>query len=136
MKKLLNFICMFAVCTIIALSGCKKYEDGPGLSLSSKTSRVAGTWEFKKARFNSLDLTSEFIDYTWEMEKDGDFNMVSDGYIDHGKWEFALDKEAIDFRYDGGSSVERYNIKRLTNKELWMESIEDGDRFYIELSAK
>lgn len=127
---------MFAVCTIIALSGCKKYEDGPGLSLSSKISRVAATWEFKKVRYNSLDETSAFFGYTWEIEKDGDFNLVSPGNIEHGKWEFALDKEAIDFRYDDGGFIERYNIKRLTNKELWMENIDDGDRFYIELSAK
>jgi hypothetical protein len=39
---------MFAVGTIIALSGCKKYEDGPGLSLSSKKSRVVANWKIKK----------------------------------------------------------------------------------------
>ena len=126
---------MFAVCTIIALSGCKKYEDGPGLSLSSKKSRVAANWEFKKVLYNSFDETSEYLDYILEMEKDGDFNVVSNGNIDHGKWDFALDKEALDFRYDSGAT-ERYNIKRLTEKDLWMEFIDSGDTLYVELSAK
>ncbi|MFZ9631830.1 MAG: hypothetical protein ACO3AQ_07325 [Bacteroidia bacterium] len=135
MKKLINFTLMIAVCTIISLSGCKKYEDGPGLSLSSKKSRVAATWEFKKVKLSSVDVTSNFLDYTWEMKKDGQFNVVSSGYIDHGKWDFALDKEAIDFRYDDGT-IERYDIKRLTAKDLWMEFIDSGDTLYIELSAK
>lgn len=126
---------MFAVCTIIALSGCKKYEDGPGLSLSSKKSRVAAEWQFKKVLYNSVDETSEYLDYTWEMTKDGDFNLVSNGNIDHGTWDFALDKEGLDFRFDDGSLV-RYNIKRLTAKDLWMESVIFGDTIYIELSAK
>ena len=126
---------MFAVCTIIALSGCKKYEDGPGLSFSSKKSRVAADWQFKKVLYNSVDETSEYLDYTWEMTKDGDFNLVSNGNIDHGTWDFALDKEGLDFRSDDGSLV-RYNIKRLTAKDLWMESVIFGDTIYIELSAK
>jgi hypothetical protein len=135
MKKLINFTLMFAVCTIISLSGCKKYEDGPGLSLSSKKSRVVANWEFKKVTYSSVDLTSEFLDFTWEIKKDGQFNMVSNGNIDHGKWDFALDKEALEFRYDDGG-IERYNIKRLTAKDLWMEFIDSGDTIYIELSAK
>jgi len=135
MKKIINFTLMVAVCTIIVLSGCKKYEDGPGLSLSSKKSRVAANWEFKKVTYSSVDLTSEFLDFTWEIKKDGQFNMVSNGNIDHGKWDFALDKEALDFRYDDGA-IERYNIKRLTAKDLWMEFIDSGDTLYVELSAK
>ena len=126
---------MFAVCTTISLSCCKKYEDGPGLSLSSKKSRVTADWQFKKVLYNSVDETSSFLDFTWEMKKDGQFNMVSNGNIDHGKWDFALDKEALDFRYDDGT-IERYNIKRLTAKDLWMELIDSGDTVYVELSAK
>ena len=124
---------MFAVCTIIALSGCK-YEDGPGLSLRSKKSRVEANWKIKKFLYNAVDETSEYLDYTWEMKKDGEVNVGSTGNIDHGKWNFALDKEALDFRFDG--SLVRYNIKRLTAKELWMESVIFGDTIYIELSAK
>jgi hypothetical protein len=135
MKKIINFTLMVAVCTIISLSGCKKYEDGPGLSLSSKKSRVVANWEFKKVKVSSVDVTSAFLDYTWEIKKDGQFNMVSNGNVDHGKWDFALDKEALDFRYDDGA-IERYNIKRLTAKDLWMEFIDSGDTLYVELSAK
>jgi len=135
MKKLINFTLMFAVGTIIALSGCKKYEDGPGLSLSSKKSRVEANWKIKKFLYNSVDETSEYLDYTCEMKKDGQFNIVSNGNIDHGKWDFALDKEALDFRYDDGT-IERYNIKRLTAKDLWMESVIFGDTINVEFSAK
>jgi hypothetical protein len=69
------------------------------------------------------------------MKKDGNFTDLWDGYSDPGKWEFALDKEAIDFRYDDGS-ITRYTIKRLTAKDLWLENIDSGDTFYLEMSAK
>jgi hypothetical protein len=126
---------MCIVCAIIGLSGCKKYEDGPGLSLSSKKSRIAATWEYRKVIYNAIDETALFIGDTWEIKKDGNFNDLWDGNNDPGKWDFALDKEAIDFRYDDGT-IMRYTIKRLTAKDLWIENVDSGDTLYLELSAK
>jgi hypothetical protein len=135
MKKLINVTLMFAVCTIIALSGCK-YEDGPLLSLHSKETRVAANWEFKRVIYASTDLTSYYLGHTWEIKKDGQFNSLSDSTIEHGKWNFVSGKEALDFRYDDGSS-ERYKITRLTSKELWVEFTDDfSETLFIELSAK
>jgi len=139
MKKLINVTLMFAVCTIIALSGCK-YEDGPGLSLRSKKARVTAKWEVKKVLYNSFDETSEYGYYMWEIGKDGTF-FLTDGQnhlfggckCESGEWDFVLDKEALDFRYDDGR-IERYNIKRLTTNDLWMEFIDSGDTRYMELS--
>jgi hypothetical protein len=135
MKILLNITLMCIVCAIIGLSGCKKYEDGPGLSLSSKKSRIAATWEYRKVIYNAIDETALFIGDTWEIKKDGNFNDLWDGNNDPGKWDFALDKEAIDFRYDDGT-IMRYTIKRLTAKDLWIENVDSGDTLYLELSAK
>jgi hypothetical protein len=126
---------MCIVCAIIGLSGCKKYEDGPGLSLSSKKSRIAATWEYRKVIYNAIDETALYIGDTWEIKKDGNFNDLWDGNNDPGKWDFALDKEAIDFRYDDGT-IMRYTIKRLTAKDLWIENVDSGDTLYLELSAK
>ena len=135
MRKIQNLTFFVALCVVIALSGCKKYEDGPGFSLSSKKARLSADWEFKKVLINSLDVTSDFFDYSWEIKKDGGFKLVSGGFIESGKWEFVSNKEAIDFDYSDGY-IERYNIKRLTSKELWIENIEDGDTLYLELTAK
>ena len=133
---------MIAVCTIIALSGCK-YEDGPGISLRSKKARVTAKWELKKVLYNSFDGSAEYGFYTWEIRKDGTFfvdldgpyNIFGGGKVEIGEWDFVLDKEAIDFRYDDGR-IERYNIKRLTTNDLWMEFIDSGDTLYMELSRK
>ena len=51
--------------------GLQKIRRWSRLSLSSKKSRVAATWQFKKVTYSSADITSEFLDVTWEMKKDG-----------------------------------------------------------------
>lgn len=135
MKKILNISIFVAICVFISLSGCKKYEDGPGFSLSSKKSRISADWEFKKVIYSSIDVTSEYIGSSWEMKKDGDFKFITNNDIESGTWEFVLGKEALIFNYSG-AYTERYNIKRLTSKELWIEMTDDGDTLFIELSAR
>ena len=52
MKKiLLLFI------TIVLLYGCKKYPDGPAISLLSKESRITGEWDVEYFSVNGYDST-------------------------------------------------------------------------------
>ena len=59
MKKTTYFLLVF----IIGLTTCKKYEDGPWLSLTSKEKRVVGEWTTNK---NGIDLT-------WNLKENKDF---------------------------------------------------------------
>jgi uncharacterized lipoprotein YehR (DUF1307 family) len=60
MKKL---SILFAAFAVVMLASCGKYEDGPGFSLRSKTSRLAGTWTltevFKVLLISQLALHTE-----------------------------------------------------------------------------
>jgi hypothetical protein len=57
MKKQILFL--FSLLVII-LTGCGKYENGPGLSLRSKNARISGEWKLVKSNYtwnNPLDAT-------------------------------------------------------------------------------
>ena len=55
MKKL---SILFAAFAVVLLASCGKYEDGPGFSLRSKTSRLAGSWTVTEAFQGSTNITS------------------------------------------------------------------------------
>jgi len=120
--------------TVLTFEGCKKYEDGPMLSLKSKKGRVDGTWKFQSFIEDGDDITQDFVGCEWEFKKDGDFTEYFDGDVYSGRWEFASDKEAIDLTYDGDTW--RWSLKRLTNKEMWLERIDGGYLQDVKLSAK
>jgi len=117
-----NLFLAAAVVTVLNFQSCGKYEDGPGFSLRSKTSRLTGEWEV--VRIGTTSFPSNGYSVEFEFEKSGDFSqtVTESGYGSYsytGDWEFASDKENLEIIIDGDLSI--FEIKRLTNKELWLE---------------
>lgn len=107
--------------TVLNFASCGKYDDGPGFSLRSKTSRITGEWEV--VRIGSQTFPNQGYSLEFEFEKKGDFKYTyaygTYSYSYAGDWEFSNDKEELELTFDG--TVEIFEIKRLTNKELWLE---------------
>ena len=135
--KNLTYLTLAGV-TAIGVSSCGKYEDGPGFSLLSKKSRVVGDWEVK-----SIGADVYGTDYSVNMsfEKSGDLLVTSSysyqgssqSYSYAGSWDFTSDKEQLSLIVDG--SVQLFEIKRLTNKEMWLDddiTALDGDIWKLE----
>ena len=130
--------------TAVSVSpSCGKYDDGPGFSLASKKSRLTGGWELEKYKVNGISQDISNMSLDIEFEKDGDYNTsavtrVTDNYgysynytyFTSGDWEFSADKEEIEFEDNDGDKFD-WEIKRLTNKELWVED-EYGDEWEFE----
>ena len=130
MKKL-NFLLSTAVAAALVLSteSCKKYDEGPALSLRTKKARVANEWKIEYA-YDFKDGEDETVDYfgeTWEFSKDGEWLERENGSIDKsGTWEFVSDKEALKIvRIGTGSSTDHYDILKLKEKEMWLKNDED-----------
>lgn len=114
-----------------ALPSCKKYDDGPWLSLRSKKARIANVWKIESATRDGADVTSDYDQYDLDLKKDGGatltahyvFANTSYAISTSGTWELINDKEDIRFDYDDNNSDETYHILRLKEKEFW---IRDG----------
>lgn len=121
MKKYLLFL---LVTTLFI--GCKKYDDGPTLSLRSKKARLCQRWKLvdQQVNGNSVDMTSFFASF--DFEKDGDFKeyVLTNGkqYEYTGTWDFSNKKEDLYLTFTTGG-YNKLEIKRLTSKELWLEWI-------------
>ena len=66
MKKDINskLLIATAATTLLGFTNCGKYEDGPSISLMSKTGRLSGEWEAKEYDGEKLssgtEITFEF----------------------------------------------------------------------------
>lgn len=122
MKKTKIYLFLsIAVIISLAITSCGKYEDGPGFSLLSKTARMTNKWELK-----SVDGEVEAGLVVLDLKKDGSLSINEDGYIIDGSWAFSNDKEDLRLTIFGeGIDLK---IRRLTNKELWLENeLEDNE---------
>ena len=107
----LSFAAIIAVS--IFLSSCGKYDDGPKISLASKTSRITRSWQ--KESCSNCSVT--------EYKKDG--TIFVDGSSWSGtKWEFSSDKKnlVITSTVLTITTTSTAEILRLTSKELWVKS--------------
>ena len=117
MKNTKNYLFLsIAVIISLAITSCGKYEDGPGFSLLTKTARMTNKWELKSV--DGQTITGGEV--VWDLKKGGEATISYGGFgTETGTWEFSDDKEDLILEFDGDASTQK--IRRLTNKELWLE---------------
>ena len=127
MKKLLSLTLVVAFGLTIAFTGCKKYEEGPTLSLASKKARVVNTWKLEKYTVNGVDIPLLSTTSYMELKKDNTFIMSYGSSANTGTWDFDSKKENIVFTENGSSSADKEEILRLKSGELWLKSVDGTD---------
>ncbi len=123
--------------SFIALDSCKKYEEGPALSLRSKKARVANTWKVEQYLFNGSDQTSFFNsvlpNYREVYDKDGNYSFSYDSNSGSGRWEFQNDNLEIKRSGVSSQSSEVLYILKLKEKEFWYYVMDGSDREEVHL---
>lgn len=114
-----------AISLLVGFS-CKKYDEGPALSLRTKKQRLTGDWTMAAILKDGKDVTSTYyvkttlLDYHFLIEKDGRFAITGSGQS-AGTWELSDHKRDLVLIPDLSAIKETYQIQRLTEKELWVK---------------
>lgn len=134
-------IALLIAVVLLPLVGCKKYSDGPGLSLVSREERVENTWIVAQATEDGQDKSSSYDQYTIALTSDGDAILEADYFYfgvhyvvtTNGTWSFENDNENIRFDYEDNSEDVEYQILRLTSDQFWLRRI--GADLELELAG-
>jgi len=129
MKKFLNLSLILAILFTITFTSCKKYPDGPTISLASKTSRVANIWVIDQIFENGTDVTAYYLafignSYSIEYTKDGNVTATAGIITQTGTWAFDGSKENLITSISGSSKTEK--ILRLKSDEMWLSETDNG----------
>ena len=126
----------FAILTLILISlfSCKKYPEGPSLSIRSKKGRIANKWKIDKWLIGGIDSTMYYAaEGTFiELTKNGKVTATqiqSDGVQTltttfTGEWQFSDDKEKfawiITDNWGNPADTNTFTILKLKHKEFWL----------------
>lgn len=126
---------LLMVAAILVLASCSKYEEGPALSLRSKTSRLCGSWKLSELYVNGA-LQENTANTRWEIQKDGNCSRIStdpytqSDYTTSGTWALNEDKTQLDFQWYiiplDTTMSESWTILKLKEKALWLEIVSYG----------
>lgn len=109
------------LCLLGFAAGCKKYKDGPTVSLIPRNERVEGKWKATKVLFNDIDSTTAYKQYIWEFTRHGSVILQIGTSKQTGIWTTVTGDKDLALDYDDGTR-EIYTILRLKRKELWIRN--------------
>jgi hypothetical protein len=149
MKANISNVLFISIIIILVLTSCR-YDDGPVISFRTVYSRLlADKWQIDKFTIDGEDKTQLFIDsnncYIAFRTKtiaqflgDCGYHQYRWGYkLINGKKQMEFDMAEItsDFILGpfGKFRKSLWDIHRLTNKELWIESTYEGSDYYIKM---
>lgn len=119
---------IITVLILTFFSACT-YEDGPKMSLRSKTARIVNTWYIDKVYEEGVDKTDDYksvyVNYKLDIKSDDNYdlsykagNLIN--YSESGTWRFSDDKVNLLHTPKNGTEGS-WKILRLKNSEFWAE---------------
>jgi hypothetical protein len=126
-----SFAYLLLLSILLSAVSCKKYPEGPLLSLKSKKARLAGEWQLEKVIRNGNDSTAYFIAYLGSnyrlIIKKHEVYWVQGNFPGDGTWRLDDKKEIIYFKPTSASAPESaYDILRLKSRELWLKNTDEN----------
>ncbi len=126
---------LLVVVLFTVIASCKKYEEGPGISLRTKKARFIGIWQLNKWTIDGTE--QELSSITWSLstyssgnyEKTIQYNippLPTTTDIEQGTWEFDKKKENVLFLVSGNPGAIPQEIIKLKNRELWLRKTDNG----------
>jgi len=153
LKKIFRNILLLSIAlAFILIEGCKKYPDGPLISLRSVKHRLAGTWDVEYFSINGNDSTSYLKSkyyygmYALFQKHDSHvctYLLNDPNYTLRGDWQLIDNKSRklgiYFFPWPGYSehlgpyrASAEWEIRRLTEKEMWLKTIyNDGREYFV-----
>lgn len=110
---------------------CKKYEDGPILSLRSKKERISNVWVIETATRNGVDVTGSYKDYVLTLTKSGSATLQlkvdffgTDVFLQtNGTWSLEELKNNLRLDFENNDFDRYYEITKLKEQELGLREI-------------
>ncbi len=129
---------------LLLFSSCRKYPDGPTLSLRSRVERVSNVWTASVISRNTINETNKYLIYTMDFSKNGRLTWTTQiagetQDIIMADWQLFREDQQIKITLDepDPNSGERlsfsFDIRRLEENEMWLQFIRFGDEWDIQL---
>jgi len=132
-KKLGLALMVTGTLALSALQSCKKYPDGPMISLHSRTERVVNTWKVDNYKLNDVDYTSAMSGYTETFTKSGAYSFSWGALSGTGIWGFQNNDNEILVSGVSGQSSRTLVILKLEEKQFWYYFMDGTDRHELHL---
>jgi hypothetical protein len=118
------------------VQSCQKYEDGPMISLRSRTERISNQWKVENYKINGTDYTSLVSSYTETFSKSGAYSYSWTLLNGEGTWDFQNNDKEVKLTGNGDHTSRTLYILKLKEKELWYYWMEGSHKHEYHLISQ
>lgn len=122
------FFGLFCFSTMTLVHSCKKYEDGPAISLRSRTERISNQWKVDNYKVNGTDFTSLVSSYVETFSKSGAYSYSWSILNGEGTWAFQNNDMEVKLTGDSEQTSRTLYILKLQEKEFWYYYMDGDDK--------
>lgn len=134
--KTLILITLFGAFAVVFTEGCKKYPEGPTLSVRSRAERVANTWKVDNYKMNGNDLTSLVSSYNETFTKKGAYSYIWSLFSGSGTWVFQNKDAEIKITGNDAQSTRTLYILKLEEESFWYYTMDGNDKHEYHMVSK
>jgi hypothetical protein len=138
MKNLFRTVvfALFLGSAMTLIQSCQKYEDGPMISLRSRTARISNQWKVDNYKINGTDYTSMVSSYTETFSKSGAYSYSWTILNGEGTWVFQNNDKEVKLTGNGDHTSRTLYILKLQEKELWYYWMEGSNKHEYHLISQ
>jgi len=126
-------ICILAALMFFGIQSCSQYEDNNGITLVSKTERVANVWKVDNYKVNDVDLTSLYGAYTETFTKEGAYSYQWAILGGTATWAFQNNDAEIKITDVLNVKTKTLTILKLEEKAFWYYYMDGTDKIEFHL---
>ena len=110
---------MLAALTLFGVESCSKYSDNEGITLETRTQRVANTWKVENYKLNDVDLTSLYAGYTETFTQDKAYSYQWGIIGGNGTWAFQNSDKEVQITGINNQTSRTLVILKLEETQFW-----------------
>ena len=138
MNKLMRTLILTIVLgsAMMVVQSCQKYEEGPFISLRTRTERISNQWKVENYKINETDYTSLVSSYNETFSKSGAYSYSWTLLNGEGTWAFQNKDKEVKLTGNGDHTSRTLYILKLQEKELWYYWMEGSNKHEYHLISQ
>lgn len=136
-------VVFFGLLIVSALSSCRKYEEGPNISLRTKKARVTNNWKYESAQVNGVETSQDpfYAKQKHYFYRDGKYiqTIIDPVTLEarnlQGSWVLYDNdrKIAITVKIPPANldSTSNYSILKLYERQMWLRTTDNSREYHF-----